>query len=73
VLKLSVSAISAPLVTIFNESFRSCCFPQIWKNAIVTPMFKRGDIFNMANYWPISILPIISKVIEKLVAMQLCF
>jgi hypothetical protein len=42
-LKLSVSAISAPLVTIFNESFRSCCFPQIWKNAIVTPgVYKQG-------------------------------
>ena len=40
-------------------------FPCKWKLACVTPIFKGGDTKDMANYRPISVLPILSKLLEK--------
>lgn len=45
--------------------------PSAWKVATVIPIFKSGNKTEMANYRPISILPIISKVAEKWVANQI--
>ena len=39
------------------------CFPDHWKPAVLVPIFKNGDPHSAANYRPISILPIMSKVI----------
>ena len=50
---------------IINTSFSSGVFPNLLKCAIVTPIFKNGDRKNPSNYRPISILPILSKVLEK--------
>ena len=46
-------------------------FPSNLKPAIVTPVHKSGNTQVVSNYRPISILPAISKVIEKVVAEQL--
>ena len=54
-----------------NHSFTTCTFPDIWKTARVTPIFKAGDPADPGNYRPISILPVISKVIERAVFDQL--
>ena len=43
----------------------------VWKLAIITAIFKTGDPADMSNYRPISILPVVSKVVEKCVAEQL--
>ena len=40
-------------------------YPNILKNAKVSPMFKSGGICIPTNYRPISVLPVISKAIEK--------
>jgi len=40
-------------------------FPKWLKCAVVIPLHKKGDISNMANYRPISLLPVFSKVFEK--------
>ena len=40
-------------------------FPKLWKQAKVFPNFKGGVRFYMNNYRPISILSILSKVIES--------
>ncbi len=42
-----------------------------WKHALFVPLFKSGDINSVNNYRPISLLPIISKILEKIVANQL--
>ena len=39
----------------------------------VTPIFKSGDKMNVGNYRPISVLPIISKIIERPIHDQLYF
>ncbi len=46
-------------------------FPAAWKHAIVTPLSKKGDPKEIGNYRPVSLLPVFSKVIEKIVANQL--
>lgn len=46
---------------------REGVFPYAWKCALITPIPKAGDIRNIENYRPISILPVLSKVFERLV------
>ena len=46
-------------------------FPDSWKLARVTPIFKEGDKTEKSNYRPISVLPVISRLFERLVANQL--
>ncbi len=60
-----------PLVNLINLSIRESKFPSNWKTSIITPIFKAGSVDEVQNYRPISILPAISKILEKLVAEQL--
>ena len=45
--------------------------PNIFKVAKVTPIFKKGVIYDKNNYRPISILPVLSKVYERHVSTSL--
>ena len=55
--------------------FRRLChlgnFPAYWRQANVTPIPKGQSSFSVANYQPISIIPVLSKVFERLVAVRL--
>ena len=46
-------------------------FPSAWKHDTVTHIFESGDRNDVNNFRPISLLPILSKVMEKIVAQQL--
>ena len=60
--------IIVPILTKFiNNSFDRGIFPNSLKIAKITPIFKSGDSTDMANYRPISILPCLSKIFEKIV------
>ena len=50
---------------ICNQSIKNSQFPDKWKEAKVTPLHKNGPKDDLNNYRPISILPVISKVLEK--------
>ena len=54
------------LSLLINHSFNSGVFPSAWKSAKVIPLFKSGDIENVDNYRPISVLNCLSKVIERI-------
>ena len=45
-------------------------FPNLWKLAKVIPLFKKEDPLLAKNYRPVSLLPILSKVLEKVVFKQ---
>ena len=47
------------------------CDPQDWKYPKVVPLYKDGWKDDMDSYWPISILPVVSKILEKVVQHQL--
>jgi hypothetical protein len=46
-------------------------FPDRLKYAVVTPVYKKGEINNMTNYRPISLLTSFSKIFEKIIYKRL--
>ena len=71
VLRAAASAITPSLAEIFNMSIDSNCFPSYWKTARVIPLFKKGQRSVLDNYRPISILPVVSKIIERFLYNQI--
>ena len=70
-MKLALPFIGNSLAVLFNTSIETSQFPDSWKVARVTPIFKEGEKTNKSNYRPISVLPVISRLFEKLVTDQL--
>ena len=70
-LKLAAPVICHSLAYICNLSLLTAKFPSEWKLAKVTPIYKDGSKFDVGNYRPISVLNIISKIIERAVHDQL--
>ena len=70
ILKDSIECIVEPITHIINLSLKTGKIPQAWKQARVTPIHKGGCNANPSNYRPISVLPILSKKMEKIVFNQ---
>ena len=66
VVKVVAEEIVSPLTEIFNQSFRQGSVPRDLKISKVIPIFKSGENDQFSNYRPVSILPVFSKLIEKL-------
>lgn len=66
-----IDLISHCLVHIFNICLASGTFPRNMQCAKITAIYKKGDKNDLFNYRPISILPIFSKVFEKLILKRL--
>ena len=71
IIKNTKSILSPYLTKIINLSFETKTFPDILKNAIIKPIFKKDDKNDISNYRPISILPVISKIFERATLNQL--
>ena len=63
----AISVIAQPLVNLFNRSLNEHEFPDSWKIANVTPIYKKGDRDVCGNYRPVSLLSCIGKIMEKCV------
>ena len=59
------------LLCIINTSIATNTFPDTWKHSIIKPLLKSGDEQLPSNYRPISLLPVCSKILEKVIANQL--
>ena len=70
-LKDAADIVAPSLTSLFNISINNGCFPSTWKLAKISPLFKKGSKQDPSNYRPISVLPTISKLLEKAVHMQL--
>ena len=66
-LKSIINVIKVPICIVFNKSLRNGEFPELMKHAKIVPMFKSGSRASPDNYHPISLLPVISKVLERVV------
>lgn len=64
-LKLSAASIYPVIHHILNLSISQSIFPDVWKSAKVNPLFKSGSKHDVNNYRPISVLPTLSKLLEK--------
>lgn len=70
-IKYVLDILSPYLTCIFNMSLASAIFPRRMQIARVSVLFKKGDVNDIKNYRPISILPVLSKGLEKLIHMQM--
>ena len=59
--------IAQPLSVIFNLIMQNGALPDIWKTALVTPIFKKGLASEPGNYKPISITCIACRIFERIV------
>ena len=66
-LKEGASVLKCPITQICNLSISHSVFPDKCKHAKLKPLFKKGITTDPKNYRPISLLPLISKIIEKII------
>ena len=66
-LSICDESIILPLKLIFTNIVSTGIYPHIWKQANVTPIHKKGSKQIISNYHPISLLPICSKLFERIV------
>lgn len=59
------------LTVILNTSIVTGSYPLLWKYAFTVLMYKGGDVDDVNNYRPVSLLPVVSKILEKIIANQL--
>ena len=61
-----------PVIThIVNLSISTGRFPSAWKKAKVVPLYKKDDPLNPKNYRPVAIVPILSKILERVIFNQM--
>ena len=71
IFKLCPGNIALILAHIFNLSLSEGVFLKAFKQVKVIPVFKKGSTYDVNNYRPISLLPVMSKILEKLVNTRL--
>ena len=64
-LKCAGDSIIAPLTFIFNMCIEKGTFPSEWKQARISPIYKKGDPHLVNNYRPVSVLSCVSKIIAS--------
>ena len=67
-LRLGAPAFAAPIAELFNQSFTASTVPKQWKIAIITPIPKVTHPSLPSHYRPISITPVLSRVMERHIA-----
>ena len=68
--KNGANILAKPIAKICNTSISSGLFPNDWKIAKLKPLYKKGLKTNPENFRPTSLLPLMSKVIERIVYSQ---
>ena len=67
ILKISIPFILSPLTYICNRMLSTGIFPDRLKFSEIKPIYKKGDKKLITNYRPISLLPVFSKIFEKII------
>lgn len=63
--------ISQALTIIYNNSLSSGKIPPDWKDAVVVPLFKKGDRSEPCNYRPVSLTSIVCKMLERIIKRRI--
>ena len=67
ILKMGATEIAPALATIFRKSLETGQLPEDWRNANISPIFKKGDRTLPSNYRPVSLTSICCKVMEHVI------
>ena len=70
-LRDGAEVLALPLGNVINLSIKISAFPEECKIAKLKPIFKKGARTDLKNYRPISLLPLVSKIIEKSIHFQI--
>lgn len=70
-LKKNINSIIHPLTLLINRCIKEGVFPDCLKISKTIPLFKKGDVNDPSNFRPISLVPIFSKVFEKIISNQI--
>ena len=70
-IKDAAEELCKPLCYLINLSLQTSLFPTAEKSGKITPIFKSGDPSNLDNYRPMTVIPVLSKVLEKVIFNQL--
>lgn len=71
VLKHLAAEIAPSLTVIYNKSLQTGEVPQDWRKANIAPIFKKGERYIAANYRPISLTCVASKIMEHIVTRHI--
>ena len=71
ILKILAKELSEPICLIFNQSLIEGRVPSEWKDANVTPIFKKGNRQKPCNYRPISLTSVICKCLETILKRRI--
>ena len=70
VLKLAKHQLIPVITHIINLSIQSAVFPNFWKVAKVIPLHKKGEVYDPKNYRAVSLLPVLFKILERVVFVK---
>ena len=68
IIKEAFKILSPEVTYMYNLSVETSIFPSAWKEALIVPIPKSGNLTKVQNYRPISLLPLPGKILEKLCA-----
>ena len=71
IIKLIQSEILPALTHVINLSITTQEFPAFWKSSKIIPLHKKDDLLNPKNYRPVAIIPIFSKILERVIFNQI--
>lgn len=70
VLRQCAAELARPLASLFNHCLSNATWPEMWKGSSVVPLHKKNAKTEAKNYRPVSLLPVLSKVLETVVASR---
>ncbi|XP_045115988.1 uncharacterized protein LOC123507079 [Portunus trituberculatus] len=70
VLRQCAAELARPLTSLFNHCLATSTWPEMWKGSSVVPLHKKNSKAEAKNYRPVSLLPVLSKVLETIVASR---
>ncbi|CAH8455373.1 unnamed protein product, partial [Dicrocoelium dendriticum] len=70
-LKTAAIDLAEPLTRFFQRSVDEMQVPTMWKHGLITPIYKTGNSAEPSNYSPVTLLAVLSKVMERMTAEAL--
>jgi hypothetical protein len=69
--KIAEEEMTVPLADLFNHWIWSSSFPKELKRCVIVPVYKKGDRLSPGNYRPVSLIPVVAKLFEMAIEIQL--